>query len=210
MKSFDEDNDIPFCNSSKYLKMSQNILLNSLRLQLNHPIKRKSEQQFILSRLVLFDKQFCLTQTHELYQTYLDFTSKYHEIWPVNHVIIVELKFYYCIYFQNEIIPNLLLKDKSVNHIDIKETVTILRNKIDQCTNNLLVQSSSRPNKLLELEIIDIRLKEFVRLHHIDLLRTIRYEKKNLEDFIYERYLLYQLSSFHFDEKHVKIQHSYY
>ncbi|CAF1546990.1 unnamed protein product, partial [Rotaria magnacalcarata] len=68
-----ENDDISFYKPSRYLKMPRKFLLNSLRLQLNCSIKRKKEQRFTLSRLELFDKQFCLEQIHHLYQKYLDF-----------------------------------------------------------------------------------------------------------------------------------------
>ncbi|CAF4670808.1 unnamed protein product, partial [Rotaria socialis] len=76
-----ENDDISFYKPSRYLKMPRKFLLNSLRLQLNCSIKRKKEQRFTLSRLELFDKQFCLHQIHHLYQKYLDFGLQY-QIWP--------------------------------------------------------------------------------------------------------------------------------
>jgi hypothetical protein len=68
---------------SKYLKMPRKLLLHSLRLQLNYPLKKKKEQRFILSRLQLYDQQFCLDQICSLYQTYFDLGSQY-QIWPVS------------------------------------------------------------------------------------------------------------------------------
>ncbi|CAF4643107.1 unnamed protein product, partial [Rotaria socialis] len=50
------------------------------------------------------------------------------------------------------------------------------------------------------LELIDQRLKEFVRLHHIDLVRTANYQKHKLKDIIYEKRLFNQLSSYHLAE----------
>ncbi|CAF3686753.1 unnamed protein product [Rotaria socialis] len=61
-----ENDDISFYKPSRYLKMPRKFLLNSLRLQLNCSIKRKKEQRFTLSRLELFNKQFCLHQIHHL------------------------------------------------------------------------------------------------------------------------------------------------
>lgn len=90
-----------------------------------------------------------------------------------------------------------------MNYTYLKQNVTLLRNIIDQCIIDLLAQSASRPIHLPELGIIDIRLTEFVRLHHSDLLRTIRYEKYNLENIIHERYLLYQISSYIWNERQV-------
>ncbi len=60
---------------SKYLKMSRRLLLHSLHLQLNCSLKKKKEQNFILSRLKTIDQQFCLEQIRYLYQTYFDLGS---------------------------------------------------------------------------------------------------------------------------------------
>ncbi len=49
----------------------------------NHRLKwKKKEQRFILSRLELFDRQFCLDQIRDLYQIYFDQGLKY-QIWSV-------------------------------------------------------------------------------------------------------------------------------
>ncbi len=58
--------------ASKYLKMARRLLLHSLHLQLNCPLKKKKEQDFVLSQLRIIDQQFCLDQIRYLYQTYLD------------------------------------------------------------------------------------------------------------------------------------------
>jgi len=73
---------------SKYLKMPQKLLLHSLRLQLNYPLKKKKEQKFILSRLAIIDQQFCLHQIRSLYQTYFDLGLQ-HQMWPVSFKIIL-------------------------------------------------------------------------------------------------------------------------
>jgi hypothetical protein len=72
---------------SKYLKMPRKLLLHSLRLQLNYPLKKKKEQNFILSRLATVDQKFCLDQIRSLYQTYFDLGSQ-HQIWPVSFEIV--------------------------------------------------------------------------------------------------------------------------
>lgn len=79
---------------SKYLKMPRRLLLNSLHLQLNYPLKKKKEQNFILSRLRLFDEQFCLNQIRYLYQVYFDLGSKSH-IWPVSFEMILFVCFFH-------------------------------------------------------------------------------------------------------------------
>ncbi len=58
--------------ASKYLKMLRRLLLHSLHLQLNCPLKKKKEQDFVLSPFRIIDQQFCLDQILSLYQAYLD------------------------------------------------------------------------------------------------------------------------------------------
>ncbi len=75
---------------SKYLKMPRKLLLHSLHLQLNCPLKKKKEQRFILSRLAIVDQQFCLDQIRFLYQTYFDLGSEY-QMWPVSFKIVLSM-----------------------------------------------------------------------------------------------------------------------
>ncbi|CAF4352917.1 unnamed protein product, partial [Rotaria magnacalcarata] len=143
--------------------------------------ERKKEQRFTLSRLELFDKQFCLHQIHHLYQKYVDFGLQY-QIWPDDIVQIIE---------SNE-------SDKIQKSLE--EYLILLKNRINQHENELMIQLSSCPTTLHSLETIDQRLKEFVRLHHIDLVRTVNYQKHKLKDIIYEKRLFNQLSSYHLAE----------
>jgi hypothetical protein len=68
-----------------------------------------------------------------------------------------------------------------------------------------MTQSSSCPSTLSSLEIIDKRLKEFVRLHHLDLLRTINYQICELNSNMHIKKLSKQLSSFRLTTKQVLI-----
>lgn len=67
-----QEDKIIFYKPSKYLKMPKKLLLQSLRLQLNCPLKKRKEQQFILMRLRTVDQRFCLDQLHQLYWTYYE------------------------------------------------------------------------------------------------------------------------------------------
>ncbi|UJR12871.1 hypothetical protein I4U23_017045 [Adineta vaga] len=58
-------------------------------------------------------------------------------------------------------------------------------------------QSLSLPSTLTPIEVIDRRLKEFVCLHHIDLLRTVNYQVNKLKDEIYEKQLFKQLTFYY-------------
>ncbi|CAF5128061.1 unnamed protein product, partial [Rotaria magnacalcarata] len=148
------NDDISFYKSSRYLKMPRKFLLHSLRLQLNCSIKRKKEQRFTLSRLELFDKLFCLHQIYHLYQKYLDFGLQY-QIWSDDIVQIME---------SNE--------SDSIQK-SLEEYLILLKNRINQHENELMIQLSSCSTTLHLMEMTDQRLKGFVRLHHTDLHQAI-------------------------------------
>ncbi len=80
----------------------------------------------------------------------------------------------------------------------------LLQNKIDQFTAELMAQSSTCPSTLHPLEIIDQRLREFVRLHHLDLLRTVNHQISVLNSNILIKKFSRQLSTFHLTPKQVQ------
>ncbi|CAF1558218.1 unnamed protein product, partial [Adineta ricciae] len=68
---------------SGYLKASWQILMNTLRKYLNHPLKKRDEQKFLYSRLYLFDEEYTLDRNQYLWQSYLDIQSQHQtSIWP--------------------------------------------------------------------------------------------------------------------------------
>ena len=71
---------MPIWLTAKYLVMPKKLLYRSLRLQLNHRMKKTKEKHFIVSRLKFFDQKFCLTQNIRLYQSYLNVAQEY-RIW---------------------------------------------------------------------------------------------------------------------------------
>ena len=79
----------------------------------------------------------------------------------------------------------------------------MLQKKIDQYSTELTKQLSSCPITLSSLEVIDERLKEYVRLHHIDLLRTINYQVTKLKDNIHGKQLFNQLSYYYLTTEQV-------
>ncbi len=79
----------------------------------------------------------------------------------------------------------------------------LLQNKIDQFTAELMAQSSTCPSTLHPLEIIDQRLKEFVRLHHLDLLRAVNYQIYKLNSNTLIKKFSKQLSTFRLTPKQV-------
>jgi hypothetical protein len=81
--------------------------------------------------------------------------------------------------------------------------MVLLQNKIDQFTTELIARSSTCPSTLPSLEIIDQKLKEFVRSHHLDLLRTINYQIFKLHSNIPIKKFSKQLSTFRLTAKQV-------
>jgi len=79
--------------------MPRKLLVHSLRLQLNYPLKKKKEQNFVLSRVKIVDQQFRIDQIRHLYQTYFDLGSQYH-IWPVSFKFIVSTHMIIVVLFQ--------------------------------------------------------------------------------------------------------------
>lgn len=85
----------------------------------------------------------------------------------------------------------------------LADYLLLLQNKIDHYTTQLTAQSVSCPTTLQPLEITDHRLREFVRLHHLDLLRTVRYQSSKLKDETREKVLLKELSYYYLDAAQV-------
>ena len=67
-----------------------------------------------------------------------------------------------------------------------------------------MAQSITCPLTLPSLEMIDQRLKEFVRLHHLDLRRTINYQLSKLNSNELIKKFSKQLSTFHLTAKQVR------
>jgi hypothetical protein len=82
--------------------------------------------------------------------------------------------------------------------------VLLLQNKIDQFTTELIVQATTCPSTLPSLETIDQRLKEFVRLHHLDLRRAINHQISKLHSNILIKKFSKQLSAFRLTPKQVQ------
>jgi hypothetical protein len=79
-------NNIYRCAS--YLKRLSPILLQALRLQLDHLLKKKFEQIFVYKRLQLLDKQFSLQLHQSLWQSYMNMGPQ-HQLWPVSTIIFL-------------------------------------------------------------------------------------------------------------------------
>ena len=107
--------------------------------------------------------------------------------------------------FQDNILQIIQSNQYSTIQKYLEDYLRLLQKKIDQYSAELTTQVFSCPITLSSSEIIDERLKEFVRLHHIDLLRTINYQVTKLKDKIYEKELFKQLSYYYLTTKQVLI-----
>ena len=87
----------------------------------------------------------------------------------------------------------------------LEDYLILLRDKIDQYTTELIAQSALCPSTLPRLEIIDSKLQEFVRLHHLDLSRTIDSQIGKLNANINIKKFAKQLAIFHLTTKQVLI-----
>jgi hypothetical protein len=80
----------------------------------------------------------------------------------------------------------------------------LLQGRTKQYTTELSKQSaSSCPMTFMSIELLDQRLKEFVHLHHLDLMRTINYQLNRFKDIIYDQQLFQQISSYHLTDEQV-------
>ena len=109
-------------------------------------------------------------------------------------------------HFKDDILKIIKSNEPSIIQKYLKDYLILLRTKIDQYTIELRTQITSYPSTLPHsVEIIDSRLKEFVRLHHLDLLRTIKYQISKLNSKVNIEKFSKQLSLFHLTAKQVRI-----
>lgn len=85
----------------------------------------------------------------------------------------------------------------------LTDYVQLLQKKIDQYTSELFVHSTGYPSTLPALETVDKRLKEFVRLHHLHLLRACSYQKSKLNIRTFINRFSKLLDKFHLTTKQV-------
>ena len=106
---------------------------------------------------------------------------------------------------QNDILKIIASNEPSVIQQYLEDYLILLRDKIDQYSTELIAQSALCPSTLPRLEITDSKLQEFVRLHHLDLSRTIHYQIGKLNTNINIKKFSKQLSLFHLMTKQVFI-----
>jgi hypothetical protein len=107
--------------------------------------------------------------------------------------------------FKDDILEIIESNEPPVIQKYLEDYLVLLGNKIDHYTSELITQSTTCPLTLPSLEIIDQRLKEFVRLHHLDLLRTISYQLSQLNSLVLINKFSKQLSTFQLTTKQVRI-----
>ena len=103
---------------------------------------------------------------------------------------------YFLYFLQNDILKVIPSNESDVIQKYLQHYVTLLANKINEYQNQLNTQKSSCPATLPSPEIFDKQLKEFVRLHHCDLLRKVNYQIGQLNTKILIQRFSQQLSSF--------------
>ena len=109
------------------------------------------------------------------------------------------------VYSKDDIVKIVPSNEPNVIQQYLEDYLILLRDKIDQYTTDLIAQSTLSPSTLPHLEIIDSKLKEFVRLHHLDLSRTIHYQIGKLNTNTNIKKFSKQLSLFHLTTKQVLI-----
>ncbi|CAF4359000.1 unnamed protein product, partial [Adineta steineri] len=129
----------------KYLKKSSNILFQSLRLQLEEKLNTKVQQRFLHYRLQLIDQQHRLNLHQDLWQSYRTLGCE-QQIWPNQVYKLAKTN-------QHELCQDF-----------VSNRLTEFNQQFDQCTTELLTQSQSCPSKLLPIDELDKKLKEFVSL----------------------------------------------
>lgn len=87
----------------------------------------------------------------------------------------------------------------------LEDFLALLCDKIDEYTTELTNQFLNCPTALSPLDIIDGRLKEFVRLHHLDFIRAIRYRIHQFKADIHEKQLSKELSYYFSNVEQVSI-----
>jgi hypothetical protein len=70
----------------------------------------------------------------------------------------------------------------------IQDYLKFLNEKMNQCDIQLQQHRYAYPRMMsIDVEMIDLRLHEFVHLHHVDLIRLIQYQVNPFRDDIQEK-----------------------
>ena len=87
----------------------------------------------------------------------------------------------------------------------IEDYLNVLNEKMTRYETELRQHLYAHSDISLTLEMIDVRLKEFVRLHHLDLIRLTNYQVNRFNDQLQEKWLSQQLVTCHFTLEQVRL-----
>ena len=101
--------------------------------------------------------------------------------------------------FEDDILKIVRSNEPNIIQSYLEDYVILLQNRMNEYTVELTTQSLSCPVTLLtkismSLEMLDQRLNDFVRLHHLDLKRQVNYHISKLRDTIREKELVQESS----------------
>ncbi|CAF1418102.1 unnamed protein product [Adineta steineri] len=160
-----------------YLKRTSSILLQALRLQLEHPLKKKIEQRFIFQRLQLLDKQFCLEIHRFLWQSYLNIGSQQQQqqyTWP------------------DEIYTKFQTKDSRLCYQSIEKYIHDIQYQLEQCNKILMEQNSTCPESI-SIDICDVHLKKYIESQQKQFRQKINHQLSKFKECIQEQQLHHTL-----------------
>ncbi|CAF1489796.1 unnamed protein product [Adineta steineri] len=160
-----------------YLKRTSSILLQALRLQLEHPLKKKIEQRFIFQRLELLDKQFCLELHRFLWQSYLNIGSQEHSqqyTWP------------------DEIHTMFQTKDSRLCYQSIEKYIYGIQYQLDQCNKILMEQNPTCPESI-SIDMCDLRLKKYIESQQKQFHKKINHQLSKFKECIQEKQFYHTL-----------------
>ncbi|CAF4454554.1 unnamed protein product, partial [Rotaria magnacalcarata] len=160
-----------------YLKRSSKILIKMLSKTLNYTFKEKADERFIVARLDLFDRFYCLRIDLQLWESYLDIGLQQH-LWPDRLYTIAKTND-----FEN-------CHQYLLNHIND------LKINLDQYQMELNRQSPSCPITTLSLDQIDQRLNEFVICQRKYLLMKNNNQLLKFKDNFHDKDLFKTVSTF--------------
>lgn len=92
----------------------------------------------------------------------------------------------------------------------VEEYLGLLNQKLTQYEVELQEHRNVYPSTMsIDAETIDLRLHDFVRLHHVDLIRLIQYQVNRFRDEIEEKRLVEQLKRYSFNSEQVSDANKY-
>ncbi|CAM4969512.1 unnamed protein product [Rotaria socialis] len=160
-----------------YLKRSPKILIKMLSKTLNYTFKEKADERFIVARLDLFDRFYCLRIDLQLWESYLDIGLQQH-LWPDRLYTIAKTND-----FEN-------CHQYLLNHIND------LKINLDQYQMELDRQSQPCPITTLSLDQIDHCLNEFVICQRKYLLMKNNNQLLKFKDNFHDKDLFKTVSTF--------------